>query len=84
MLSILLGVWPAFWTFSATATWPFVCCQSLVDDHELTEYNQGGEIDIIEGVHDNVHNQVTWHTGPGCNLLDTGNFTGSLVVRINL
>ncbi|KAI5124643.1 hypothetical protein M0805_004252 [Coniferiporia weirii] len=39
----------------------------------------GGEIDIIEGVHDNVHNQVTWHTLPGCTLEDTGNFTGSLV-----
>lgn len=26
---------------------------------------QTGEIDIIEGVHDNAHNQVTWHTGPG-------------------
>ena len=25
---------------------------------------QTGEIDIIEGVHDNEHNQVTWHTGP--------------------
>lgn len=25
---------------------------------------QLGEIDIIEGVHDNEHNQVTWHTGP--------------------
>ncbi|KIY52758.1 glycoside hydrolase family 16 protein [Fistulina hepatica ATCC 64428] len=24
-----------------------------------------GEIDIIEGVHDNEHNQVTWHTGSG-------------------
>jgi hypothetical protein len=27
--------------------------------------SQNGEIDIIEGVHDNEHNQVTWHTGPG-------------------
>lgn len=26
---------------------------------------QTGEIDIIEGVHDNEHNQVTWHTSPG-------------------
>jgi beta-glucanase (GH16 family) len=24
-----------------------------------------GEIDIIEGVHDNEHNQVTWHTSAG-------------------
>jgi hypothetical protein len=26
---------------------------------------QAGEIDIIEGVHANEHNQVTWHTAPG-------------------
>ncbi|KIK92969.1 glycoside hydrolase family 16 protein [Paxillus rubicundulus Ve08.2h10] len=38
-----------------------------------------GEIDIIEGVHDNEHNQVTWHTAPGCNLTSTTNFTGTLV-----
>jgi|SRR6267154_1255433 len=28
-------------------------------------YSQTGEIDIIEGVHDNEHNQVTWHTSAG-------------------
>ncbi|KIP11973.1 glycoside hydrolase family 16 protein [Phlebiopsis gigantea 11061_1 CR5-6] len=38
-----------------------------------------GEIDIIEGVHDNEHNQVTWHTGPNCSLTETANFTGSIV-----
>ncbi|KAG2159885.1 glycoside hydrolase family 16 protein [Suillus bovinus] len=38
-----------------------------------------GEIDIIEGVHDNEHNQVTWHTAPGCNLTQSTNFTGSIV-----
>ncbi|THH17007.1 hypothetical protein EW146_g3741 [Bondarzewia mesenterica] len=40
---------------------------------------QTGEIDIIEGVHDNEHNQVTWHTNPGCTLTPTANFTGSIV-----
>lgn len=38
-----------------------------------------GEIDIIEGVHDNEHNQVAWHSGPNCSLTPTSNFTGSLV-----
>ncbi len=31
----------------------------------LTSNPQTGEIDIIEGVHDNEHNQVTWHTSAG-------------------
>ena len=34
----------------------------------------------MEGVHDNEHNQVTWHTGPGCNLTPNDNFTGTVVV----
>ncbi|KAJ7092754.1 glycoside hydrolase family 16 protein [Mycena epipterygia] len=38
-----------------------------------------GEIDIIEGVHDNEHNQVTWHTGPGCSLSLESNYTGAVV-----
>ncbi|EKM61024.1 glycoside hydrolase family 16 protein [Phanerochaete carnosa HHB-10118-sp] len=38
-----------------------------------------GEIDIIEGVHDNEHNQVTWHTGPNCTLTQNANFTGTIV-----
>ncbi|KAJ3485570.1 hypothetical protein NLI96_g4881 [Meripilus lineatus] len=38
-----------------------------------------GEIDIIEGVHDNEHNQVAWHTGPNCTLTPTANFTGTIV-----
>jgi hypothetical protein len=45
--------------------------------------SKGGEIDILEGVHDNEHNQVTWHTGPGCNLTPSDNFTGSVVVGVN-
>ncbi|KAJ3526186.1 hypothetical protein NM688_g8288 [Phlebia brevispora] len=38
-----------------------------------------GEIDIIEGVHDNEHNQVTWHTGPNCTLNPNATFTGAIV-----
>ncbi|KAI0825151.1 glycoside hydrolase family 16 protein [Trametes gibbosa] len=38
-----------------------------------------GEIDILEGVHDNAHNQVTWHTGPNCTLNPNTSFTGTLV-----
>ncbi|KAI0669919.1 glycoside hydrolase family 16 protein [Trametes maxima] len=38
-----------------------------------------GEIDIIEGVHDNAHNQVTWHTGPNCTLNPNTSFTGTIV-----
>lgn len=26
--------------------------------------SQSGEVDIIEGVHDNEHNQVAYHTAP--------------------
>jgi hypothetical protein len=45
------------------------------------QWPYAGEIDIIEGVHDNQHNQVTWHTAPGCILNPTGNFTGSAVLN---
>ncbi|CAA7268521.1 unnamed protein product [Cyclocybe aegerita] len=37
-----------------------------------------GEIDVIEGVHDNQHNQVAWHTAPGCQLDPSANFTGNI------
>ncbi|KAJ7169874.1 glycoside hydrolase family 16 protein [Mycena filopes] len=43
-----------------------------------------GEIDIIEGVHDNEHNQVTWHTGPGCSLTLESNYTGTVVEQNNV
>ncbi|KAI0814928.1 concanavalin A-like lectin/glucanase domain-containing protein [Irpex lacteus] len=44
---------------------------------------QGGEIDIIEGVHDNEHNQVTWHTGPNCTLTPNASFTGTVATGGN-
>jgi len=39
----------------------------------------GGEIDILEGVHDNEHNQIAWHTGAGCSLDPKATFTGTVV-----
>jgi hypothetical protein len=33
----------------------------------------------LEGVHNNENNQITWHTGPGCNLTPNDNFTGTVV-----
>jgi hypothetical protein len=37
-----------------------------------------GEIDILEGVHDYVHNQVTLHTAQNCKLTP-GNFSGQVL-----
>jgi len=37
----------------------------LIPQNMLKLLLKNGEIDIIEGVHDNEHNQVTWHTAPG-------------------
>lgn len=43
----------------------------------------GGEIDIVEGVHDYTNNQATLHTNPGCGLASsdpkTLSITGTLV-----
>ncbi|KAI0033145.1 glycoside hydrolase family 16 protein, partial [Vararia minispora EC-137] len=40
---------------------------------------QSGEIDIIEGVHDNAHNQVTWHTQANCSITPNAiPFTGTI------
>jgi hypothetical protein len=56
-------VWPAFWTVG-NGVWPTVSLHFVESD--IAPYLlQTGEIDIIEGVHDNEHNQVTWHTNPG-------------------
>lgn len=59
------AIWPAFWTVGMPKS-TWPCL---------------GEIDIIEGVHDNSHNQVAWHTAPGCLLTDKPavNFTGTKV-----
>ncbi|OCB92119.1 hypothetical protein A7U60_g536 [Sanghuangporus baumii] len=44
----------------------------------LATWPTAGEIDILEGVHDNIHNHVAWHTNPGCVLTETGNYTGTV------
>ncbi|EJU00224.1 glycoside hydrolase family 16 protein [Dacryopinax primogenitus] len=44
------------------ATWPAFWTVSQTQPWPL-----GGEIDIIEGVNTNTVNQMTLHTGPGCN-----------------
>ena len=36
----------------------------------------------MEGVHDDKHNQITWHTTRGCLLDVNQNFTGTPVVRL--
>ncbi|KAF9533566.1 family 16 glycosyl hydrolase [Crepidotus variabilis] len=38
-----------------------------------------GEIDVLEGVHDNQHNQITWHTANGCFLDPNATYTGMIV-----
>ncbi|KAG9223169.1 glycoside hydrolase family 16 protein, partial [Pleurotus ostreatus PC15] len=47
------------------------------------DWPRGGEIDIVEGVHDYTNNQATLHTSPGCRLpsSDTSNLkiSGSLI-----
>ncbi|KAH8101373.1 concanavalin A-like lectin/glucanase domain-containing protein [Cristinia sonorae] len=43
----------------------------------------GGEIDILEGVHDYTNNQMTIHTNAGCNLASNSGFSGDLVGGTN-
>ncbi|OBZ78832.1 putative glycosidase C21B10.07 [Grifola frondosa] len=54
-------------------------CEHWKHNVNIGQFLNTGEIDIIEGVHDNEHNQVTWHTGPNCTLNQNASFTGSLV-----
>ncbi|KAF6747175.1 glycoside hydrolase family 16 protein [Ephemerocybe angulata] len=55
------------------AVWPAYWTTSRFD----WPYN--GEIDILEGTHDNEHNQITWHTYEGCYLDVSQKYTGTLV-----
>jgi len=45
------------------------------------QWPNSGEVDIIEGVHDNAHNQVAFHTKAGCFLDPTVNITGTILQR---
>ncbi|KAF9645871.1 hypothetical protein BDM02DRAFT_3172556 [Thelephora ganbajun] len=57
------------------ATWP---AYWLLGNGQWPNY---GEVDIIEGVHDNSHNQVAFHTKTGCYLDSSVNITGSILQR---
>lgn len=39
----------------------------------------GGEIDLIEGVHNSVQNQMTLHTAPGCTLTTPMQASGTIL-----
>jgi len=45
------------------------------------QWPNSGEVDIIEGVHDNSHNQIAFHTKAGCYLDPSTNMTGAIVQR---
>ncbi|KAI0735592.1 concanavalin A-like lectin/glucanase domain-containing protein [Earliella scabrosa] len=55
------------------ATWPAFWSNG-------PNWPNGGEIDILEGVHDNANNQATLHTSRGCTVPSSASssFTGSL------
>jgi hypothetical protein len=40
-------------------------CEFFLQRFPMAHVTQTGEVDIIEGVHDNEHNQVAFHTAPG-------------------
>jgi hypothetical protein len=41
-------------------------------------FGYSGEIDIIEGVNEQLTNAMTLHTGPGCSITNGGGFSGSI------
>ncbi|KAF8968342.1 hypothetical protein BDZ97DRAFT_1902949 [Flammula alnicola] len=73
------AIWPAFWTVGVIGPLYGILpnFSSLSDLLSL----QNGEVDILEGVHDNEHNQIAWHTNPGCLLDPNVTFTGQLSVN---
>ncbi|KAF9533562.1 concanavalin A-like lectin/glucanase domain-containing protein [Crepidotus variabilis] len=58
------AVWPGFWTTGLSIP-PVI-------------WPAEGEIDVLEGVHDNEHNQIAWHTIPGCVYDNNAVFSGTI------
>jgi hypothetical protein len=47
-----------------------------------TDWPAGGEIDIVEGVHNEVFNSMTLHTSPGCTL-DTSRANADIALPVS-
>lgn len=63
------GTWPALWMLSHSAVWPG-------NSSNIGGY---GEIDIIEGVNNQLSNAMTLHTSSGCTLTnDSSLYTGTM------
>ncbi|CAG7847455.1 Probable glycosidase C21B10.07 [Serendipita indica DSM 11827] len=45
------------------------------------DWPSGGEIDVVEGVHENVYNQMTVHASAGCQLDATKSLAGGVTLR---
>ncbi|KAF9051531.1 family 16 glycosyl hydrolase [Panaeolus papilionaceus] len=61
------AVWPAFWSTSIP--------RSNLPQDAWPNY---GEIDILEGVHDQHTNRMAWHTKAGCSIDTKTQFTGNV------
>ncbi|PPR08266.1 hypothetical protein CVT24_001159 [Panaeolus cyanescens] len=61
------AVWPAFWSTSIP--------RSNLPQDKWPNY---GEIDVLEGVHDQQTNRMAWHTKAGCYINKNVSFTGSV------
>ncbi|KAH6910652.1 family 16 glycosyl hydrolase [Coprinopsis sp. MPI-PUGE-AT-0042] len=68
---------------AVTAPWGCGVWPAWWSTARSVEWPQAGEIDIVEGVHDNEHNQVAWHTGPNCHfdLSDNSTYSGTITVK---
>ena len=83
------GTWPAFW--SNGTNFPESCNPTSISQlpfapHLGPNWPAGGEIDIVEGVHDYTNNQATVHTNQGCTIPSSSNalaISGTLVGGTN-